>query len=84
MNRYSLRVAGTIADQSANAIGADWARSFGVLPGDFDGNGLVNSTDASGVKKQKGKANASADINGDGVVNDQDTARVTANQGDRI
>jgi hypothetical protein len=85
-NRYSLRIAGTITDQSpsANAIGADWARSFAVLPGDFDGNGVVNSTDVSGVKKQKGKANANADINGDGVVNDADTASVTANQGTRF
>jgi VCBS repeat-containing protein len=83
-DRYSLRLSGTVQDLAGNALGADWARSFAVLPGDFDGNGVVNATDVSGVKGQKGKANANADINGDGVVNDADTARVTANLGQRL
>jgi VCBS repeat-containing protein len=82
--RYNLRLTGTVQDLAGNALGADWARSFAVLPGDFDGNGVVNATDVTGVKGQKGKANASADINGDGVVNDADTARVTANLGSRL
>lgn len=83
-SRFNLQVAGTIADPSANQIGSTWARTFGVLPGDFDGNGRVNAVDVSGVKGQKGKANAYADINGDGVVNDLDTARVSANLGDHL
>jgi hypothetical protein len=83
-NRFSLQVAGTIADLSLNSIGTTWGRTFAVLPGDFDGNGLVNSTDFDKVKGQKGKVNVFADVNGDGVVNDQDTASVTAHMSTRL
>ncbi|HVK07941.1 MAG TPA: ELWxxDGT repeat protein [Gemmataceae bacterium] len=83
--RYTLRLTGAaVLDVNGNAVAQDYVRSFAVLPGDFDGNGLVDGRDASGIKKkfQKNplKANRFADINGDGVVNQADLNVATGNK----
>jgi hypothetical protein len=84
VDRLTLRLAGTLTDVSGNQLGNDWARTFGVLPGDFDGNGIVDDRDAAGVRPWLGRSNALADVNGDGRVTAADVARVLANRGRRL
>lgn len=51
------------------------SQTFAVLPGDFDGNGVVNLKDIQGVATAlNGPYNVLADLNGDGVVNSADVA----------
>ncbi|HVK07937.1 MAG TPA: tandem-95 repeat protein [Gemmataceae bacterium] len=79
---YTLRLAGAaVVDINGNALTGDYVRTFGILPGDFDGNGLVDNRDLTGIKrkyqKNPAKANRFADINGDGIVSvlDYNTAK---------
>lgn len=73
-DRYRLRLdAAGVADASGNALATDWVRSFAILPGDFDGNGLVDNRDLIGIRRNftaPGKRYAIlADIDGNGIVN---------------
>lgn len=50
----------------------------GFIPGDFNGDGLVNGADLATLLSQWGGP-GSADLNGDGVVNGTDLAELLAN-----
>jgi hypothetical protein len=55
----------------------DTSRSFDVLPGDFDGNGVVNLLDINGIRqiaRAGGPYDQFADLNGDGVINGADVS----------
>jgi len=58
---------------------------MGVLVGDVNGNGLVNSTDTSRVQAQSGQgitsSNFRMDVNANGLINSTDTSIVRANSG---
>jgi Bacterial Ig domain/GEVED domain/Dockerin type I domain len=90
LGRYTFRLSGTVTDFASppNPMGSDFVRSFGVLPGDFDGNGIVNSTDTTRIRalynNNVATANRFADINGDGVVNALDLAIAQANLGKHL
>jgi large repetitive protein len=71
---YTLQViAAEVRDVNGNPLPVNYTRTFGILPGDFDGNGLVDSRDLSGIKRKyqsnPALADRFADINGDGIVN---------------
>jgi hypothetical protein len=86
-DRLTLRLTGTGPDGAKDASGNElraWTRTFGLLAGDFDGNGVVTGSDATAVKKKAGKANAWADVDGNGVVDAADEAKVKANKGKRL
>jgi ELWxxDGT repeat protein len=65
----------------------DWATTFSMLVGDFDGSGLVTTADRIAVRSRYGAVSGIvrlfADINGDGVVDAVDADQVTANLGGR-
>ncbi|HVK07938.1 MAG TPA: S8 family serine peptidase [Gemmataceae bacterium] len=87
--RYTLRLSAVgVTDLNANALARDYARTFGVLPGDFDGNGVVNAKDVSGIKRKfttiPAKVSAWADLNADGVVDAADLAVVTTRMNTRL
>jgi hypothetical protein len=91
IGRYSLRLdAAGVTDQSAtpNPIAADWAKAFAVLPGDYDGNGLVDDTDLSAIRANFTRAgvpvNRLADVNGSGLVDEADLTLAESNRGRRI
>jgi hypothetical protein len=74
-----------IAISASNGVGAPATQTFTLriaLPGDVNGDGVVNCTDLNLVKaslnKYRGEVgyNAAADINNDGVVNVEDLALV--------
>jgi hypothetical protein len=89
--RYTLRLSPAgITDLSPNAnpLTRDYARTFAVLPGDFDGNGVVNAKDVSGIKKKlttnPAKVSLWADLNADGVVDQADMAVATGRLNTRL
>jgi hypothetical protein len=82
---FATTVLGTGADKvtdgAGNALagGAGFAQAFKVLYGDFDDNGVVNSTDSANIYALTiGAYNLLADLNGDGVIdiNDVKIARL--------
>lgn len=81
-DRLTLRLTGA-ADASGNVL-SPWARTFSLLTGDFDGNGVVTAADASGVKKKAGTTNPWADVDGNGIVDAMDEATAKANKGHRL
>jgi subtilisin-like proprotein convertase family protein len=88
LDRYRLQIAGaSIADGAGNQL-ADWARSFGILPGDFDGNGVVDRRDLRRIRHNYTRPNRPssplADIDGNGIVNVLDYERARANRGRRL
>jgi hypothetical protein len=85
--RLMLRLTGTGPDGAKDAAGNElraWSRAFGLLAGDFDGDGVVTAADATGVKKNAGKANSWADLDGTGIVDVTDAAKAKANKGHRL
>jgi hypothetical protein len=87
--RVSIRLdAAGVADGSGNLVKADWARSFGLLAGDFDGNGVVNDKDAKAIKKKFTRPrvayNRFADVDGNGIVDQTDLDKARANKGRRL
>jgi len=58
---------------------------MGVLVGDINANGLVNSTDTSLVQAQSGKpvanSNFRTDVNANGLINSTDTSIVQSKSG---
>ncbi len=89
IGRFNLRLdAAGVLDVNGNPMIGDETRSFAVLPGDVDGNGLVDSKDTNEIKKNYRKTGARmnrfADVNGDGIVDKLDTDLATANLGKRV
>jgi hypothetical protein len=76
-----------VTDGSANPLTADWAKAFAVLPGDFDGNGVVDDADLAGIQANftlPGKSlNRWADVDGNGVVDATDLEAARGNRGKR-
>jgi hypothetical protein len=62
----------------------DYLLNFDVLPGDFTGDGRVNKTDVSKVRKQIGIWSLYADLDGDGDVDDQDVTLVRQHLHNRL
>jgi VCBS repeat-containing protein len=86
IGRYSLRLnASLVSDLNGNLLARDYTRSFGLLPGDFDGSGRVTAADVASIRKNfqvdPTKTNRFADVNGDGVVNQADADLASANLG---
>jgi VCBS repeat-containing protein len=84
IGRYTLRLnAGLVSDLNGNLLARDYTRSFGLLPGDFDGSGRVTAADVASIRKNfqtdPTKTNRFADVNGDGVVNQADADLAAAN-----
>jgi subtilisin-like proprotein convertase family protein len=89
IDRYSMHLdASLVTDASANELGGDWAKSFAVLPGDLDGNGLVDDSDLRGIQSGftvPGRpVNRLADVNGSGAVNTADLDAARTNHGKRV
>jgi hypothetical protein len=88
---FSLLVKGTgvsaIQDAAGNSLGggADVAKAFKVLWGDFNDDGVVASNDVVLVNNARAAAyNIFADLNGDGVVDLNDVNIVRANIGKQL
>jgi hypothetical protein len=65
--------------------GNPYLRSFNVLYGDFDDNGVVDSRDAAAIGKLIGGAyNIFADVNGDGMVDASDVLACKQRQGSHL
>jgi sugar lactone lactonase YvrE len=71
-----------------NANNVDVAVQMGVLVGDTNGNGTINSSDVSFVKLQSGQpisaSNFRADVNGNGVINGSDVSLVKLRTGSSL
>jgi hypothetical protein len=89
MGRLTIRLlASGVQDSSGNHPLKSWSSSFGLLSGDFDGNGVVDKKDLSAIKskftKPKKPVVGLADLNGDGIVNQADYDLAKANLGKRL
>jgi len=86
-DRISLKIDRTdILDIAGNMLAKDAGRNFVVLPGDFDGNGVVNDIDLKAIKSRIGKPNMSnrfADIDGNGFIDQVDLDKATLKKGTR-
>ncbi len=69
---------------TGTAIG-DLPIPIGILSGDTNGNGVVNSGDATQTKNRSGRptdgTNFRSDVNADGTINSGDTAVVRGRSG---
>jgi hypothetical protein len=83
IDRVTLQLsAAGVIDIAGNSMAADYTASFGVLPGDVDGNGIVDSVDVGKAKKTT--SGIFADINGDGKINTADSTFVSGQVGNYI
>jgi len=81
----SLNGVSDVAGSSGNVIGPQ----MGLLVGDVNANGLVNSTDTSQVQAQSGQpvtgdlgtGNYRKDVNANGLINSTDTSTVQSKSG---
>jgi hypothetical protein len=64
--------------------GGDYERRFGVLTGDYNGDGLVNSQDTGLISRKFGSLDVFADLDGDGDVDAADMRIASAMRGKRI
>ena len=84
-NVQRITVGLTNVTDSVGNFSPSVSATMGVLIGDMNGNGLVNSTDSSLVQAQSGQAVTSSnfrmDINGNGIINSTDTSIVRSNSG---
>jgi hypothetical protein len=85
----TMRLTGTgVADSFGINLSSDWARTMGLLTGDYDGNGFVDNADLAAIKRKFTRPGVAfdrfADIDGNGVVNQTDLAKATANKGKRL
>ena len=81
---------GVTVDPSIKLLGST-AWTFDVLPGDYDGNGVVNIADALAIRNQTASFHAPgaapsvwADLNGDGVVDITDVNLAKSRVGTRL
>jgi Dockerin type I domain/VPDSG-CTERM motif len=94
-NRYIVNLTGVVDAQiitvrltnvqSAGGLKPTVSASMGVLIGDTNGDGFVNSADIAQTKSQSGhlvtSSNFREDVNGDGFINSGDIALVKAESG---
>ena len=59
--------------------GGDFNFAFNVLPGDANGDGIVNGQDLALVASNWLTAGPAGDVNADGIVNGQDLALLSSN-----
>jgi hypothetical protein len=75
----------TLTGVSSGAGGGNVAVSMGVLVGDSNASGVVNSGDSLQTRGRSGQAadatNFRSDVNGDGFLNSGDTIAVRARSG---
>lgn len=68
-----------MSDGRGNFLGGTWSKVLRVLPGDFDGNGVVNTGDIYGIERlYPATINATtrwADIDGNGLINAADRTK---------
>jgi VCBS repeat-containing protein len=92
IDRLTLRLAAVgVSDIAGNPMAADWVKSFGVLPGDYNGDGEVGDADVNAIKSRISKAGQTilrsdqrfADIDGSGIVDQTDLTLATNNKGKR-
>ena len=79
--------ADAIKDAAGNELyaGAGFAQNFNVLYGDFDGDGVVTTSDMRGILGVIGGTyNILADLNGDGIVSIQDMSIVQQRIGTKL
>jgi subtilisin-like proprotein convertase family protein len=77
--------AGQIGDALGNLLAVDYGRNFNALEGDFNGDGVVSTTDLVLVRNKAAMAyDPFADINGDGVVNGADANLVRSRLARRL
>ncbi len=71
---------------NGNAIGLGGTNAFNldVLPGDYNGDRTVTTTDAIAIRNAIATANVWADLNGDGVVNASDVTIALRNSGTKL
>ena len=85
IDRVALNLAASgVSDLSGNSLVRNWGRTFGVLPGDYNGNGIVDDADLKAIKAKIGKIDKFADIDGTGIVNQTDLDQATLNKGKRL
>ncbi|HKB02974.1 MAG TPA: S8 family serine peptidase, partial [Gemmataceae bacterium] len=89
IDRYTLRLnAGGVLDLNGNALASGWAKAFAVLPGDFDGSGVVDDADFAGIQANFSRpgapVNRYADVNGDGHVDVIDLNAAVPNKGKSV
>ena len=83
--RLSVQVlASGVADMAANPLAKNWGKTVGILPGDFDGNGVVTDADVKAIAKRVGKVHRFADLDGSGIVDQTDVTIATNNKGKRL
>jgi murein DD-endopeptidase MepM/ murein hydrolase activator NlpD len=83
--RFTLRLAAAgVADASGNVLAADWARTIGLLAGDYDGNGVVTDADLRAIRNRIGTRDRFADVDGNGLVTAADYDLAKANKGRRL
>jgi hypothetical protein len=85
-DRLALALSGVTFAGDATISVNPFSTTFAVLPGDFNGDGVVNSQDLVGVRNEiQGKGDPGqigwADIDGNGVVNPADLKDVRKNLG---
>ena len=82
--QYTTVTLNSVTDVAGNS-GPVASPQMGLLVGDVNANGLVNSTDTSLTQAQSGQAvgasNFRTDINANGLINSTDTSIVRANSG---
>jgi hypothetical protein len=89
IDRYTMQLDATkVTDASNNPMAVNWAKAFAVLPGDFDGNGIVDDIDFAGIQgnfSTPGKTvNRFADVNGNGLVDALDLDAAQTNKSRRV
>jgi hypothetical protein len=84
-NAQTITVSLTDVIDSAGNSGDSVSASMGVLIGDTNGDGLVNSADIGQTKSQSGNAvtasNFREDVNTDGFINSADIGPVKSKSG---
>jgi Bacterial Ig domain len=87
VGKLSIKLsAAGVMDGSANLMAADVGKTLGVLPGDYDRNGVVSDADIKAIanKFKKHLSDRFSDVNGDGVVDQIDVDIATANKGKKM
>ena len=84
-NAQRITVGLTNVTDSADNFSSAVSAQMGVLVGDVNGNGLVNSTDTSLVQSQSGQgvtaSNFRMDVNANALINSTDTSIVQSKSG---